>query len=563
LTVTHETQKHEHAEAPAASRIWLVAQIVMCVIAGALLARYLWRIADYYWFAIRCPYEIEYGEGILLQNAINIARSGAVYNDYHHYPYVVATYPPLYPLIGALGVKLTGISFAFGRAISALAALGTAGLIWAMLRRAGIRPFGAALGAVLFIAAPIVCWWGVVMRVDMTAVFLGVAGVYCVLRGGRWLIPAVAFMVLAVYTRQSQVAPVAAGVIYLWWIGQRRNAIAVGASFAVMCIALFGALELISHGWFYQHVIVANQNFWEMESLSYWWDYVFRGWPFPFVLGLGGAVIALGRWGVAAGDVDTRASHGRRLFGLYFVFAMLVSLTAGKIGSTVNYFLEPLAAACLTTGVAYHWLSARVRFRYGKLLWVGAWLVLMSAPTYLLSSDSPRLVRAYNRLAETSGATWLAIKPDADQYTPYRLSRRKTMLGGREAVALIRSTKGDILSEDTGLLPIADRPILLDPHKMTSMFHDGTWDQRPLVTDIKRRRFALILTRWDPVSGWSDRWSTYGNYRFSIGIGRAIMENYYLERQAGFLYILRPLDGKHPSCAVEHRKLVAESGRNR
>ena len=535
----------------------------MWVVAGALLARYLWRVADYFLFAIRCPYEIEYGEGILLQNAINIAHGGAVYNNYHHYPYVVATYPPLYPLIGALGIKLTGVSFAFGRAVSALGAFGTAGLIWAMLRRAGIRPFAAGLGALLFVAAPIVCWWGVVMRVDMTAVFLGVAGLYCVLRGGRWLIPAIALMVLAVYTRQSQVAPVAAGVVYLWWMGQRRSAIAVGASWAGLCIALFGALQVISHGWFYQHVIVANQNFWEMESLSYWWDYVFRGWPFPFVVGLGGAVIALGGWGIGAGDSHARAPHGQRLLGLYFVFAMLVSLTAGKIGSTVNYFLEPLAAACLTTGVAYQWLSARVGFRYGKVVWVAAWLVLMSAPTYLLISDLPRLVRAYDRLVRTSGATWLVIRPDADQHTPYRLSRQKTMQGGREAVALIRRTKGEVLSEDTGLLPIAGRPILLDPHKMTSMFHDRTWDQRPLVKDIKRRRFALIITRWDPIGGWSDRWSTYGNYRFSIGMGRAIMENYYLVRQAGFLYILSPLDGKHPSCAVLHRKLVAESRRNR
>ncbi|UCH35439.1 MAG: hypothetical protein JSV65_03570, partial [Armatimonadota bacterium] len=158
-----------------------------------------------------------------------------------------------------------------------------------------------------------------------------------------------------------------------------------------------------------------------------------------------------------------------------------------------------------------------------------------------------------------SGAARLVIRPDADGHTPYRLSCQKTMQGGQQAVALIRPTQGPILSEDTGLLHIAGRPILLDPDKMTSISHDRTWDQRPLLKDVKRRCFALIITQCDPLSGWNDRWGPYGNYRFSVGMARAIMENYYLVRQAGLHYILRPLDGKHPSCATPRRKLVADS----
>lgn len=516
-----------------AARAWYIAQAILIAVAGALLAWSLVRLGAYFWFALTCPYEIEYGEGVLLHNAISIARGGEVYNDFHHYPYLAATYPPMFPLVSAIGVKLFGVSFAFGRAVSVLSTLGTAVLIWLILRRTGRGQFASGLAAVLFLAAPIVCWWGPVMRVDMLAVMLGVAAVYCVMRGGRWLGVAVVLMVAAIFTRQSEVAPLAAGVGYLWWVRQRRQAVFVGAAWMAAVLLISGALQAASHGWFFRHVVTANENAWHLQTFFEWWtEWVIPSLPFPFVLGLGGAVIALGGWGGSVGDSRARAPQGLRLLALYFVFAMLVSLTAGKIGAAVNYFLEPLAAACLMTGVAVQWLGGRLHSWPGKAAWVAAWLVLVSAPAYAL------------------------VRPEVDQYWPYRLSREKIIAGGNEALALVRAAKGDILSEDSGLPLLAGRRLLLDPHKMTSLFRDGVWNQRPLIEDIERRRFALIITRWDPVGGATDRWGTVGDYRWSIGMGRAIMQNYYLVKKTGFLYITAPLDGKHRSCDQLHQELV-------
>lgn len=518
------------------TRTWRVAQFAMIVAAGALLGLHVWRTLDYFGFAIRCPYEIEYAEGILLQNALKIARSLPLYGDYHHYPFVAATYPPGYPLLTAVGVKLFGVSFTFGRVLSCLGSLGIAIFIWALLRRAGVSRFAAGLAGVLWIGAPIVCWWGAVVRVDITAIFLGIAGLYCVMRGGRWLVAAVVLMALSFYTRQSEVAPVAAAVGYLWWMKQRRQAMLVGIGWASLCLATFAVLQAMSRGWFYYHVVVANRNFWELQSLTYWWDYVLKGWPFPFALGLGGAILALGAWRAPAlRDGGASASRPLRLLGLYYVFAMLVSLTAGKIGSTVNYMLAPLAASCMMTGVAYHWLAERLQHPWAKVIWVAAWLLVIAIPIYLLA------------------------EPGADAYAPYRRSRADILTGGREAVRIIRERGGAVLSEDTGLPLLAGKQILLDPHKMTSMSRDGNWDQRPLIQDIKRRRFATIVTEWDPIGGATDRWGTCGGYRWSIGMGHAIMRNYYLLKHAGYLYILAPADGVHRTCADMHRELVERS----
>jgi hypothetical protein len=514
-------------------RVWRAGRIVMYALAGGLMAYSLFLLGEFCWWALKCPYEAEYGEGIVLRYAMHIARGQVVYNDYRHYPFVASTYPPVYPLLCALGVKLFGVSFTFGRALSCGATLGVAALIWALLRRAGAPRFAAALAAILFLVSPIVRLWAPLMRVDMTAILFGLCGLYCVMLGGRWLVAAVALMVLAIYTRQSEVAPLAAAVVYLWWIGERRNAVIVGASAVAVTLAVFGIFQLATDGWFYRHIVVANQNLWDSRLLARRWSSAFFSWPLPFILGTAGLVVASWRAkGRATGLAGDRRPE--RLIGAYFVFALLVFLTAGKIGSGVNYMQEPIAAACLATGIAYPWLASRLGTRAGKAAWVAAWALLM------FSLAAPSLKTA---LGQGGGdPQW----------------RGKTMEGGHAAVDLIRRTRGDILSEDTAVPLLAGRSLLLDSHKMTSMFYDGHWDQGPLIQDIKRRRFALIISVWDPVGAPSDEWGAYGGYRWSIGMGRAIMTNYYLVKHVGYFYIVAPLDGKHPSCWELHERLLRQ-----
>ena len=536
------TETREAAvEQPRSSRRrrWRIPEIVLYVAAAALLAHSLVRLVEYYHWTITCPYEIEYGEGIVLQNAINIAHGRALYNDYHTYPYVVATYPPVYPLLSSIGIRVFGPSFEFGRAISALATLATALLIWLIMRRSVRTRWAAAAAAVIFLAAPIICWWGTVMRVDMMAVFLGIGSLYCVVRGGRWLITAAVLMTLAIYTRQSEVAPLAAGVAYLWWIGQRRNAVLLGTSSVAAVLALFAVLQATSHGWFFQHIVVANRNFWELRCLVSLWRSTFLSWPFPFAAGVLGAVLALVPNRASGNTPERGGAQPAKLLVLYFAFAVLVSLTGGKIGATVNYMVEPLAASCLMCGVAVDRLAQRRATWKGEAAWLALWLALIASLVFPL------------------------VDPEAGPKVGDRHWRQETVRGSAAAVSLIRQARGDMLSEDTGLLPITGRPILLDPHKMTSMFRDGNWDQRRLLKDIERRRFALIILRWDPIGGATDEWGTYGGYRWSIGMGRAIMANYYLVKNVGYLYFVAPADDQHPSCAVVARERRALQGGSR
>src|SRR4029079_17159824 len=87
-------------------------------------------------------------------------------------PYQMANYTPLYPLATAIGVKLAGVQFFAGRAISFASTLTTgfciAAVVWAL--RAGALGAVAA-GLLYFVAHPV--WnWGAYHRVDAIAVML-------------------------------------------------------------------------------------------------------------------------------------------------------------------------------------------------------------------------------------------------------------------------------------------------------------------------------------------------------------------------------------------------------
>ena len=520
---------------PPASKghLQLAARIVVATVLALVLLHFAVAFGDFVWFVVTCPSEIDYGEGIVLNNALNIAHGREVYNNYHHYPFVVATYPPVYPALCAVGARLFGISFTFGRVLTLLATLAAMVLVWLILRRAGVSRAAAGFGTVLFAASPEVCRWAAVMRVDMVAIALGLAGLYCVMRGGRWLIPAVALLVLAVYTRQSQVAPLAAGVLYLWWAKERRAAVLVAASCAALIIASFLALQVASDGWFYRHVIVANRNLWDWRQLVEVW-LGSRVWRFPFLIAPVGAILALLEPG--RGEDTPSSGAGRRperLLVLYFACAMLVSLTAGKVGSYLNYLIEPLAASGLLSGVAYDSLARRLGSPRWRPAWVAAWVLMVVPPA------------------------WVLAQPGRPPCRPFGFRRADMVVAWKEGIPLVRRTRGDVLSENTGLLLVAGHRIMLDPHKMTSMAEDGTWDQRPLVRDIERRRFPLIIITWDPPTAVPDRWGTYGRYRWTREMAEAIMRNYGLVRYMPTFCVAAPADAQRPSFIQTRRRLAA------
>lgn len=134
--------------------------------------------------AIRYPFGIDYGEGIVWQQALQI-RSGASYGDITRFPAIVFHYPPVYHLLTIALADAGRLDFLMaGRIVSFSATLVAAlfgGAIVYQVARSDAPPRAAAIcgvigGLVALSCAP-VTHWAPLMRVDMVATAFGFAGI--------------------------------------------------------------------------------------------------------------------------------------------------------------------------------------------------------------------------------------------------------------------------------------------------------------------------------------------------------------------------------------------------
>jgi len=501
---------------------------------GALLALYVAFFVARCVANIRCPYTMDYGEGLVLSQALRLAHGESLYNDYTHYPFVFSNYPPLFIALAAAGAKFFGAGFAFGRGLAFAAMLGLAAVMAVLLRRCGVG-LAPAIGAPAFLLSTrsVVMWTGF-MRVDSLSWLLSMGGLYCVLRRGRWLIPGVLLMVAATYTKQSTVVGLAAAVIYLWWIGERRNAALFLGSWAGAVLTLFAVFQVVTHGWFYRHIVTANVNPWFADHM---WT-IIKGtlatYPVLFAMATvsAAALLAGTRRAKTDGDQTTNAHNCERLLVPYFALAAVSSLSVGKGGAAINYVIEPMAAACLVAALGYHRLISAPRSRTTDALWAVA-------------------------------AVALTVQVITMWFPPSRWAERRApaVTGGRAAAWIIARTKGDIIGDPPGVVVLSGRPLLLDAATASHMALMGVWNPAPLLRDINRRRFSLIYM----MVGAPQSKAVHGLHegKWSDAIMRTILQNYRDAGSAGALCFLVPRqpavrasrprsDGHGPAPAGRH-----------
>ncbi|KPL86950.1 hypothetical protein SE16_12835 [Ardenticatena maritima] len=419
------------------------------------------------WLAVRADAPLDYGEGPLLNQARLLVQGRPLYRPtLDEPPYTITNYPPLYQMLVALVGAVVGFTYATGRWVSAAASLAAAGAVWALVQAlTGDRRAGALAGA-LFLAFPIVFYWGVLGRVDMLALALSLWGIWWAVRwpqAWRGVIGAAVLLTAAAFTRQSYL--LAAPLAVLCWLAahERRWAVRFVALFALL-VAGLGALAVWwTDGGFWLHVVVANRN--RLE----WWRLLLG----VYMLLLFAAPLAV----ITLVEVPRHVRHVRRrqarswlLLG-YFVGASLSALTIAKVGSNVNYLLEWCAASVLLVGVGVvRWqreMTPTARLLPLGLLIAGLGLALWEDTTFL----------------ETT--SWAA----------HELASEVEQLE-----ALVCAAEGPVLADDMmSVLVVCGKEIYLQPFEYTHLVEDGVWDQQPLLDAIRAQQFALILmsdTAW-------------------------------------------------------------------
>ncbi len=206
------------------------------------------------------PYDFDQGEGYDVNGGWLLAQGRPIYSDNTVFPYYSSNYPPVFSLLLAPLVAIYGPALATGRLLSAAAGLATAALVGAIVNRQTANRPAALTAGLLYVGSNYVYHVTPLARVNALAALFAAAGLYCCLRSGLgWLGGAVAAFLLALFTKQTMVDAVAAGLLFLL-SRDRRSGLVASAAVGLIGLLLWLALDLASGGEFFVNVVIGNVN---------------------------------------------------------------------------------------------------------------------------------------------------------------------------------------------------------------------------------------------------------------------------------------------------------------
>jgi hypothetical protein len=432
--------------------------------------------------SIRYPFQWDYGEGIVWQQAVLIPGP-RMYSNSHGLPFIVFHYPPLYYLLARVALWLQPDLLSAGRLVSSLStgliAISVAGLVWISARCLSRPIAGAEFAIALAAGLLVLCLhavrnWGVLMRVDMAAIAFGMMGlVVGAWANGRFWGTAIALLICAasVFTKQTQL-PVGVAVFLVALLRNPRGAPCAAALAGMFGLGALGLMQGMTEGGFLHNIIGYNINGFSPRH-AYW---VF--WPerssllfMALMLVAGGAILLglfpqrpidsrlpiIGQLLLRLRQAD-RATTARAMLLLHFALASLILFTALKSGAYFNYLLDWLCVGCVLIGVLLcDLVGTGWRFSLVTALLI---LGLLNLPFREIPEPIPQ--QALDRQAALVRRIAAAEKP--------------------------------VASEDMTLLMRAGKPVIFEPAIVTELASLGRWDQGPLVNMIRSGGFAFMIT---------------------------------------------------------------------
>jgi hypothetical protein len=116
----------------------------------------------------------------------------------------------------------------------------------------------------------------------------------------------------------------------------------------------------------------------------------------------------------------------------------------------------------------------------------------------------------------------------------------------RRAAAYVGESEGDVLAEEMNFTVTTGKRIYLQPFEFSQLAADGRWDEGPLLEEVRRGAFAVVVLRFrlgdDP---------SWRRERVNDPLIAALQEAYVLDAVFGdyYLYRYRPEAGSWPEAA--------------
>ena len=475
--------------------------------------------------AVRFPFELDYGEGIVWQQ-MRLIIAGQAYERIDGFPAIVFHYPPIFHLLAAVLHGVTGLDeLAAGRLVSAIATalicMFAGMIIFRSLRREiGSRAaiLCAVIGSFVILSFEPVQKVSVLMRVDTVAIAFSFAGVFFGLYAfsrPRFIHLAALCFVAAVFAKQAAIAAPAATFLTLL-IARPKTALAGVATTLLVGLTILTTLAWITDGNFLRHIFLYNVNQLApshvilFEGLAAYFGYIYvvvRGalcrlydcQPFPE---RGSRISAL-RNRLYASPYDAALF----LFLVYFGLATPMLLMIMKSGAWIGYFVEFMCVVGVLVGLfmrnaamaALGILSSHANASNRMIAFTLPAAVVMQALILLI-------------VPHVTGAAYVA-----------KLSRPERMAELQYLVGMIREATRPVISDDMVLILRSGKQVQLEPAIFAELASTGLWDQQSFVNLIRSHAFAFFVSE-------GDEGEELYNGRYTPAVAQAIRTAYPIKR---------------------------------
>jgi hypothetical protein len=444
--------------------------LLVCVLLGVSLV-ILWSFP-----LIFSRYQIDYGEGLMLEGALRMRHSQPLYPNPFSFPVVLHVYGPVAYTATATVLAHGGASFPAGRLLILGCSAGLALLISRILQRLTGSWWTALSFGFLLLTLPAFRFWLYLLRADVIGVLFSMIGVAIYVLYEKGWYGCIPFFGLALFCKYSLLAAPIAVLIHLLVNGKIRRGTAFAAGLGVAAGIAFMAFQIKTDGWFAFHMFSTHPD---RYSLMQFFALA------ALVLASAPVATGLAAWYVA---FNFRRRNGS-FPPIYLAVSALTALTAGKLGSTTNHFIEFMVACCICAGMGY---------------------------SLLLSRSTASALRMTVLL---SASVWFGV---VLQNRPSQQPSRE-LTGCSEAYQYVKgSPTTRVLSENLGPLLVAGKPIFVsDPFVYGQFVKHNLWPDQRIEDLVNARYFGMIVMSYDPAQiklRGSDVWSN--------SLARAVERNY-------------------------------------
>jgi hypothetical protein len=479
---------------------------ILMIVATVALGFSLFIYVLYAINLIQFPFDYDQGEGFEVYDTVLFSQGQLPYRDTEAYPFYSSNYPPLFHIMAVPFVWFFGEGYWYGRLLSFLSTLITAGTIgYAVYRDGHKQRWIAILSGLAFLASNMVYHVGPLVRQHMMMVMFETLAVVIFAKAypqknTKQIALGFFLLICAGYTKQLA-AITAVAVIGWMFLHNPKRTILWTIGFGVAGGLIFIWLNIASEGQWWIQAIVANVN--EFKPFQAFGLFTLWFKLHGFLLIPAGLMVAYEMY-------FDRFS----IYSIWFVIsALLGGIGSGTWGAGDSYFTTSIATMCILSGIyfsrtlTHSWklqdnyikrIMPSVRFTGTgliiiPLLYLGYGRATLKMPTDGVFSPIAQMLNVSPNVRDNffDSATF-----DVLGYANigYFLSEVDTQ-AGYQIVELIQNTDTLIMSEEAGFTMVAGRDVVTNPTQLRNLYLAGLYNGSQLIDTLNNQEFGLIILR--------------------------------------------------------------------